>query len=99
MSLYDRQAAQVEALYDKAGPAVLGYLTRRVDSAEEAADLFSEIMVVLWRRRAALPPPGEDRLWLFGVARNILANHRRQTVRHRAVATALAQELVVTAST
>lgn len=93
MSRADRQTEQVELLYRQAGPAVLGYLTRRVASPEEAADLFGEVLVVLWRRRAELPPTGQDRLWLFVVARHVLANHRRRAVRHRRTAKALAEQL------
>ncbi|GAB2578887.1 RNA polymerase sigma factor [Microlunatus antarcticus] len=93
MSKTDRQTEQVEDLYRQAGPAVLGYLTRRAATPEEAADLFGEVLVVLWRRRRDLPPAGQDRLWLFVVARNVLANHRRQAVRHRQAAAALAEQL------
>ena len=93
MSRRDRRTEQVEALYRQTGPAVLGYLTRRVASPEQAADLFGEVLVVLWRRRGDLPPAGQDRLWLFVVARNVLANHQRQAVRHRHVTTALAEQL------
>lgn len=89
----DRHAEQVETLYRETGPAVLGYLTRRAANPEEAADLFGEVLVVLWRRRRDLPPTGQDRLWLFVVARNVLANHRRRTGRHHQAAAALAEQL------
>ncbi len=68
-------------------------ITRRVAAPEEAADLFGEVLVVLWRRRNELPPAGRDRLWLFVVARNVLANHQRRAVRHRHETTALADQL------
>lgn len=93
MSRVEEQTAQVETLYREAGPAVLGYLTRRVATTEEAADLLGEVLVVLWRRRSDLPPAGQDRLWLFVIARNVLANHRRWTVRHREAAAALSEQL------
>ena len=84
---------QLDALYREAGPAVLGYLTRRADAPGQAADLFGEVLVVLCRRRDDLPPPGEDRLWLFGIARHVLANHQRQAIRRREVTAALAAHL------
>lgn len=93
MSRVEAQTAQVEDLYRQAGPAVLGYLTRRVATTEEAADLLGEVLVVLWRRRSDLPPTGQDRLWLFVIARNVLANHRRRTVRHRQATEALNEQL------
>lgn len=88
------RTARVEALYRDAGPAVLAYLARRTNP-DHAADLFSEVLVVLWRRRADLPSDDQARLWLFGVARNVLLSHHRRAVRHRAVAEAVARELAV----
>jgi RNA polymerase sigma factor (sigma-70 family) len=60
---------------------MLAYAVRRVDRAEDAADVVSEIFLVAWRRRAELPPDGEIKLWLYGVARRVLANHRRGHLR------------------
>jgi RNA polymerase sigma-70 factor, ECF subfamily len=37
---------------------------------------------VAWRRFGGVPDPPEDRLWLFGVARNCVADHQR-SVRRR----------------
>lgn len=61
--------------------SVLAYALRRTDGPEDAADVVSEVFVVAWRRRAEVPLPPEDRLWLFGVARLVLTNHRRGLVR------------------
>jgi RNA polymerase sigma-70 factor (ECF subfamily) len=57
---------------------MLAYLIRRA-AAEDAADLLAEVYLVAWRRRADLPPGDERRLWLFGVARRVLAAHHRTT--------------------
>ena len=32
---------------------------------------------IAWRRLDAVPPGDQARLWLYGVARRVLANHRR----------------------
>jgi RNA polymerase sigma-70 factor (ECF subfamily) len=71
-----QEQAQFEALFrDTRGP-LLAYLTRRA-AHEDAADLLADVYLVAWRRRADLPPGDERRLWLFGVARRLLAEHHR----------------------
>ena len=57
--------------------AVLGYALRRTDRAEDAADVTAETFLVAWRRLAHVPTGTETRPWLYGVARRVLANHRR----------------------
>lgn len=57
--------------------AILGYALRRVAAPEDAADVVAETFLIAWRRCADVPPGGEARLWLYGVARRVLANHVR----------------------
>jgi len=64
-------------LYGSHFDAILSYASRRVDRPEDAADIVADTFLVAWRRRSHLPPGDEARLWLYGVARNVLANHRR----------------------
>ncbi|GAB3285769.1 RNA polymerase sigma factor [Kineosporia babensis] len=64
-------------LYTTHFTAILNYAQRRVSTPDDAADLVAETFLVAWRRRAEIPPGGEARLWLFGVARLVLANHTR----------------------
>ena len=47
------------------------YLARRTD-AETAADVLGDTLLVAWRRFDDVPP--EALPWLYGVARNCLAN-------------------------
>jgi RNA polymerase sigma-70 factor, ECF subfamily len=70
------EQAQFEALFRETRAALLGYLTRRAP-AEDAADLLADVYLVAWRRRADLPRGEERRLWLFGVARRLVADHHR----------------------
>jgi RNA polymerase sigma-70 factor (ECF subfamily) len=65
-----------EEFYRETQGSVLAYLSRRVPPAD-AADLVAEAYLVVWRRRADLPPADECRPWLFGVARRLLAEHHR----------------------
>jgi len=70
------ERAQFEVLFRDTRAPLLAYLTRRTP-AEDAADLLAEVYLVAWRKRADLPAGEERRLWLFGVARRLLAEHRR----------------------
>jgi len=73
---------------------VLAYFVRRVTPHEDAADCLSETLLVIWRRRDALPTAVEERrAWTYGVARNVLAAHRRTGVRRLALAGRLRDEL------
>jgi RNA polymerase sigma-70 factor (ECF subfamily) len=70
------EQAQFEALFLETRAPLLAYLIRRAPS-EDAADLLAEVYLIAWRRRADLPPGDERRLWLYGVARRLLAEHHR----------------------
>lgn len=56
------------------------FARRRTETSDDADDVTAETFAVAWRRRADIPMDGE-RLWLFGVARQVLANHQRATRR------------------
>jgi RNA polymerase sigma factor (sigma-70 family) len=61
---------------------ILGYALRRTQHAD-ALDVVSETFLVAWRRLPHVPDADEARLWLYGTARRVLANHER-TQRRRA---------------
>jgi RNA polymerase sigma-70 factor (ECF subfamily) len=44
---------------------------------EDTNDAMAEIFTVVWRRVDELPADDEIRLWLYGVARNVVRNLRR----------------------
>jgi RNA polymerase sigma-70 factor (ECF subfamily) len=71
--------------------ALLGYALRRVEQPADAADVVAETFLVAWRRE--IPPDGEARLWLYGVARRVLANHQRGGVRRERLGQRLRQRL------
>jgi RNA polymerase sigma-70 factor (ECF subfamily) len=74
--------ARFRALYRAHADPVLAFALRRVRQPEDAADVVAQTFTVAWRRVGELPPGDEARLWLYGVARNVLANvergHRRR---------------------
>ncbi|MEU4577111.1 RNA polymerase sigma factor [Nonomuraea sp. ATR24] len=69
--------SRFEAVYRRTYEQILGYAVRRCASPEDAADVVAETYVVAWRRMSELPDGEAGRLWLYGVARRVLANHRR----------------------
>lgn len=85
---------QVQSTLETNAPALLGYFLRRVDIPDDAADLLSDTLLVIWRKRAALPPDStEARMWMFGVARKVLLTHRRTRRRRSALHDKLRDEL------
>lgn len=72
---------------------VLGYALRRVAAPADAADVVAETFLVAWRRRAEVPPGDAATLWLYGVARRVLANQRRGELRRSALGGRLREEL------
>lgn len=57
---------------------LLAFFERRVEPRVDAADLLAETMLQAWRRKDATPASAtEARMWLFGIARNVLSNHAR----------------------
>ena len=80
------RAAFRAALRDASGD-LLAYFERRVHVRDDAADLLSETMLQAWRRSAALPERADrQRMWLFTIAANVLANHSRSQRRRTALA-------------
>jgi RNA polymerase sigma-70 factor (ECF subfamily) len=78
---------------------LLAYAMRRVEQHEDAADVVAETFLVAWRRHQSIPPGDEARLWLYGVARRVLANHHRGGIRRARLGDRLRQRItaVVTA--
>jgi RNA polymerase sigma factor (sigma-70 family) len=80
----ERQQA-FRAIYEAHHAALCAYFARRV-ARDEVEDLAAETFAVAWRklpRRLEQPLP-----WLYAVAGNVLANHRRKASRRGALAPA-----------
>ena len=91
----EERQARFEHLYDQASLQVLGYALRRADSPEDAADVVSETFMIAWRRLDEVPVGDEARLWLYGVARRVLANQRRGQQRRERLNARLRDEVAV----
>ncbi|HEU4738333.1 MAG TPA: sigma-70 family RNA polymerase sigma factor [Solirubrobacterales bacterium] len=90
-----RELAQVHfsRLYREQGRAVLAYALRRVEGPEDAADVVAETFLVAWRRLGEVPAGGEARLWLYAVARRVIANLQRTARRRTRLGQRLAESL------
>ncbi|MBN1460860.1 MAG: RNA polymerase sigma factor [Armatimonadetes bacterium] len=97
--------ARFRTVYEANYARILGYVLRRTASPEDAADVVADTFATAWRRFDDLPvrdsrnrkTPDErsidgPTLWLYGVARRTLANHRRKEANRAAVAEMLARD-------
>jgi RNA polymerase sigma-70 factor (ECF subfamily) len=74
-------------LFRSHGRDVLAYALRRTDRAT-AEEIVSDVFLVAMRRLQRIPDD-EPVLWLYGVARRLLANERRAARRRSALGDAL----------
>lgn len=96
MRRYRRQDrfAHLEDAYVANASDLLSYFGRRVQIPADAADLLGETFLVASRRRERLPAdPEQARMWLFGVARRVLANASRSSARQADLASKLREQL------
>jgi len=85
---------QLRALQELHGPSLLAYFSRRVQPPEDAAVLLNELLVVVWRKASSVPSqPEQARMWMFGIARNLVLTRQRGRTRRAALAGRLRDEL------
>jgi RNA polymerase sigma factor (sigma-70 family) len=89
----NERQARFEALYAANHSPIFGYALRRTASPDDAADILAETFLTAWRRLDDLPAGDDARMWLYGVARRVLANHHRGERRRSALADRLHAEL------
>ncbi|MEV0231095.1 RNA polymerase sigma factor [Nonomuraea sp. NPDC050786] len=87
-----------EEMYMAHYPAVATYVRRRTHSPDDTADVIAETFTTAWRRLHDVPEGEAARLWLYGVARRVLANHFRGEERRAALAVRLREEITTWAS-
>jgi RNA polymerase sigma factor (sigma-70 family) len=79
----------ITRLYDQHAGAMLGFYVRRTFDPEAAVDLVAETFATAFVDRARFRGDGQDAqaAWLYGIARNLLADWRRRAgVERRALA-------------
>jgi RNA polymerase sigma-70 factor (ECF subfamily) len=89
----DDREAHFSRVYRSTRAEILAYLLRRTPQREDAADLLGEVYVAAWRRIDDIPEGDNARLWLYGVARRVLANYHRRDRTVRNLAGVLRAEL------
>ena len=89
----DQRRERFDSLVHENYRAILGYALRRTEHPEDAADVLSEVLLIAWRRLGDVPRDPEARLWLFGVARRVIANENRSTAARLRLGERLRQEV------
>jgi RNA polymerase sigma factor (sigma-70 family) len=94
-SALGREVAQAHfsRLYREQGRAILAYALRRVEAPEDAADVVAETFLIAWRRLGEVPVGAGARLWLYAVARGVIANLHRTERRRTRLGQRLAESL------
>ncbi|WP_017591861.1 RNA polymerase sigma factor [Nocardiopsis potens] len=92
-------AERFEAAYAAHRDDLLRYALRRTGHPDEAADTVADTFLIAWQRIDALPPGDQGLPWLYGVARNVLANRGRGTRRRTRLAERLRAETAGTTVT
>jgi RNA polymerase sigma-70 factor, ECF subfamily len=73
---------QFRLLYERNFAPITAYVRRRVRRTNDSdADIVAEVFVVAWRRFLEVPEQTKELPWLYGVARNLVANHFRNVQR------------------
>jgi RNA polymerase sigma factor (sigma-70 family) len=82
-----------ERLVQETRDDLLAYALRRSTSPEDAADVLSETYLIAWRKLEKIPAGDQARLWLFGVARNVMRQGADRRHARDALVERLAREL------
>jgi RNA polymerase sigma factor (sigma-70 family) len=89
----DEGRAAFEQLFRETRIDLLAYILRRSLSPDDAADVLAETYLIAWRKLDAIPAGERARLWLFGVARNLLLKGASRRRSRYALVERLAAEL------
>lgn len=76
-------------IYEANYVPIRSYCLRRV-SVDDVNDVIADVFLAMWRRIDDVPADDAARLWLYGVARNCIANSQRATRRSRRLRAKLA---------
>lgn len=80
---WERREQRFSSLYREHYRCIWAYAVRRVEAQADAADVVADVFTTAWRRLPEVPDPPADLLWLYGVARRVVAGKRRSARRMR----------------
>lgn len=96
MSRRDERDAAFEEAVRANEDDLLRYFQRRLVNGADAAEAFGELLLTAWRARRKLPrDPVQARMWLYGVARNVLANSSRAIARRSQATRRLIEDMTL----
>ena len=72
--------AAYRALLDDIGPMMQQFVRGRVRDAEEAKDVYQDVLLALHRARHTYEPARPLEPWLFSIARRVIARRRGERV-------------------
>jgi RNA polymerase sigma-70 factor (ECF subfamily) len=82
-------ATALAELYRLRGPALLAYLTARLDDRELAEEVLQDVMLAAWRAAKHFRGQGRVMAWLLAIARTRAINAYHRQVRPHATQVAL----------
>jgi RNA polymerase sigma-70 factor (ECF subfamily) len=96
----DARRERFEVLYAEHYASIYRYVDRRVAGrGDEVPDVVAEVFTAMWRRLDDVPGNGDARLWLYGMARHTLMNHRRARRRRWRLLSRMTVEATLTTQT
>ena len=89
---HDQRDAEslVRRLHDEHATAVLAWIRTRSADPGDAEEIVAETLVKAWRHYDQFDPSrGNERAWVFGIARNVANDHYRKAQRNLRLVAAL----------
>ena len=80
---WEEREQRFASLYREHYPSIWAYAMRRIERHADAADVVADVFTIAWRRLAEVPDSPADLLWLYGVARRVVAGKWRSARRLR----------------
>jgi RNA polymerase sigma factor (sigma-70 family) len=80
---WEEREQRFASLYREHYPRIWAYAMRRTERHADAGDVVADVFTIAWRRLPEVPDSPADLLWLYGVARRVVAGKRRSARRLR----------------
>lgn len=74
--LHHDDLGSLETLFARHSRAIHGFFFRTTGSAASAEDLTQDVFLRILRYHSSFRPGASFRVWMYGIARNVLSDHR-----------------------